>query len=1018
MARRHLLPRGLLALCALPLLHAHEEWHNLHITYSAKAAFTYPFDGRSPKIGTALLNHYDVIAAETTFSFTIDGQRPPVGAFTAFPDGGNLVVDPQNFAFVSLPTAGIYDGRAGPAPAVGETKEVLFQFVFALAPGVPAPRPLATIPGNPDPGNTDPPGTQTARVRFTNLGDNPVLAGPLPISGTVRLAATSSSANAPEVRVEVATPYSNWFAVATAPAGGGGTTAFSQALPARDDWHLRFSADGFETRVLPVGFVNDPRAPIEVTLGTAPIPDLEYRRIAAITTPTGSWRAAVAESEGTFVVFPGQETWPAAATVAEARARRTASRIAKYTFAGARVWEHAPGWETWAGAATPDGRFVAYALQPAAYSFYTPAENKLVLLDGATGAVVWTKSAAPTDPAIGRRLDALELAFSPDARWIAVGSTGSGTVTLVDRATGNFAWTVPGPGTPTFGQVRSLRFSADNRFLYCGSGDSHVRKLRVSDGAVRWKAFAGGWPDVNGLDLTPDGSWLVAGTQSLDTTMIRTSDGFMQWQREAQAVGATFAPDGRHAVTRGGQIYRTLDGSLAGMSKATGLTRFAGDSRTLVQVGREPRLIDLGGKVLKTFEPTGLGGAEGACGQWAHLSRDGRTLIVLARDLPNPPQSGIAIYERRSLSAASTAPTIAAAPLAQTVAAGGTATLAVSATGPGPFSYEWHRDGTPLLSAAAQAGAILVLPGLSSGDAGTYSCVITNAAGSTTSAPAALAVIPPDAANPSRLSHLAVRAHVGATPLIVGFSVGGAGTAGTKPLLIRGAGPSLAALGVTGALADPQLGLFSGSTNVLANDNWAGDAQVGALAGRLGAFPFSASTSRDAALAATAVGGSYTAQLSSSDATTGTALAEIYDGTPFFGAGTPRLINVSARTEVTAVDLLIAGFVIAGPTAHTVLIRGIGPTLANFGLRTALADPQLTLFRDGVLVAANDHWHDAANAVGVATAATHVGAFALSPNSRDAALLLSLPPGSYTAQVSGANGATNGEALVEVYEVP
>lgn len=1018
MAPSHLLPCGLFALCALPLLHAHEEWHNLHITYSAKSAFTYPFDGRSPKIGTVLLNHYDVTAAETTFSFTIDGQRPPVGTFTAFPDGGHLVVDPQNFAFVSLPTAGIYDGRAGPAPAVGETREVQFQFVFALAPGVPAPRPLATTPGNPDPGNTDPPGTQTARVRFTNLGDNPALAGPLTISGTVRLAATaSSSAPPPEVRVEVATPYSNWFAVATSPAAGG-ATAFSQALPARDDWHVRFSADGCETRVLPVGFVNDPRPSLDVTLGTAPVPDIEYRRIAAITTPTGSWRAVVAEDEGTFVVFPGQETWPAAATDAEARARRTASRIAKYTFAGTRVWEHAPGWETWAGGATPDGRWIAYALQPASRSFYTPTEHKLVLLDGATGAVVWSKSAAPSDPTIGRRIDALELAFSPDARWIAVGSAGGGTVTLVDRATGNFAWTVPGPGTPTFGQVRSLRFSADSRFLYCGSGDSHVRKLRVSDGALLWKAFAGGWPDVNGLDLTPDGSWLVAGTQSLDTTVIRTSDGFMQWQREAQAVDATFAPDGRHAVTRAGQIYRTLDGSLAGMSKATGLTRFTGDSRTLVQVGREPRLIDLGGKVLRTFEPTGLGGAEGASGRWTHLSRDGRTLIVLARDLPNPPQTGIAIYECRSLAAVSVAPIISAAPLPQTVAVGGTATLAVSATGQGPFSYEWRRDGAALSSAAAQAGAILVLPNLSAGDAGNYTCVVTNAAGSTASAPAALAVIPPDAANPSRLTNLAVRAHVDATPLIVGFSVGGAGTAGTKPLLIRGAGPSLAALGVTAALADPQLGLFSGSTNVLANDNWAGDAQVSALAGRLGAFPFSAPTSRDAALAATAVGGSYTAQLSSGDATTGTALAEIYDGTPTFGASTPRLINVSARTGVTAANLLIAGFVIAGPTARTVLIRGIGPTLANFGLRTALADPQLTLFRDGVLVASNDHWHDAANAVAVATAAGQVGAFALAPTSRDAALLLSLPPGSYTAQVSGANGATSGEALVEVYEVP
>src|SRR5204863_8115345 len=116
--------------------------------------------------------------------------------------------------------------------------------------------------------------------------------------------------------------------------------------------------------------------------------------------------------------------------------------------------------------------------------------------------------------------------------------------------------------------------------------------------------------------------------------------------------------------------------------------------------------------------------------------------------------------------------------------------------------------------------------------------------------------------------------------------------------LMPGAGPSLTPLGVTGALNDPRLGLFSGTTSVLANDNWAGDNQVAALARQLGAFPFSASTSRDAALAATTVSGSYTAQLASADASSGTALAEIYDGSSIFSATTPRLINVSARTEV------------------------------------------------------------------------------------------------------------------------
>jgi len=535
---------------------------------------------------------------------------------------------------------------------------------------------------------------------------------------------------------------------------------------------------------------------------------------------------------------------------------------------------------------------------------------------------------------------------------------------------------------------------------------------------VLWRTFAGGWPFVNGIDLTPDGAWLVAGTKSLDATLIRASDGFTQWQRETQYVDAVFAPDGRHVTTLGGQIYRTTDGSLAGMTKSVAPARFTSDSRYVVQLDRELRLHDLGGKLLKTFEPSGIGAASGEQAQWAYLTRDGRHAIILARDMAAPLQTGIAIYERRAASSTTAAPMIAAQPLAQTLTIGGTATLSVSVDGAAPLSYQWHKNGANLSSPAA-INPLLVIAGMSAADAGSYTCTITNAAGVATTRAAVLNVVASDATNPSRLANLAVRANVGVdTPLIVGFSIGGAGTSGTKTLLIRGAGPALSALGVSGPLADPRLGLFNGPISVLANDNWAGDAQVTALGNQVGAFPFGAPSSRDAALAATAVGGSYTAQLATANATSGTALAEIYDGSQNFTAATPRLVNVSARTDVgTGANVLIAGFVIAGPAAKTVLVRGIGPALAGFAVNNALGDPQLALFRDGVLVATNDNWYDAVNAVAIVTAAGQVGAFSLPPGSRDSALLLSLPPGNYTAQVSG-NATTAGSALVEVYDVP
>ena len=124
----------------------------------------------------------------------------------------------------------------------------------------------------------------------------------------------------------------------------------------------------------------------------------------------------------------------------------------------------------------------------------------------------------------------------------------------------------------------------------------------------------------------------------------------------------------------------------------------------------------------------------------------------------------------------------------------------------------------------------------------------------------------------SRITNFSIRATAGtdAQTLIVGLGLGGAGTAGAKPLLLRGAGPALTAFGVPGALADPRLQLFSGATKILENDNWGGDAQVTAAAAQVGAFAFTSNTSRDAALysAATNPGG-YTAQLSGVGGTTG-----------------------------------------------------------------------------------------------------------------------------------------------------
>ena len=263
----------------------------------------------------------------------------------------------------------------------------------------------------------------------------------------------------------------------------------------------------------------------------------------------------------------------------------------------------------------------------------------------------------------------------------------------------------------------------------------------------------------------------------------------------------------------------------------------------------------------------------------------------------------------------------------------------------------------------------------------------------------------------SRLTNVAVRstAGTGSETLIVGFTVAGTGA---KPVLIRGVGPSLVPFGVADAVSDPQLKFFNRDQQQIAeNDDWAGEAAVAKAANAVGAFTLP-TTSRDAALLESLQPGQYSAHVASSTGS-GVALIECYDTE----TGTPaaHISNVSARSVAgTGSGVLTVGFAIAGSSPKAVLIRGVGPTLANFGVGGALTDPRLRLFdAETKEIANNDDWSSFVSPSAVFTSA---GAFGLPGSSFDAVIFLGLPPGTYTAQVSGV-GNTTGTALIEVYEV-
>ncbi len=270
------------------------------------------------------------------------------------------------------------------------------------------------------------------------------------------------------------------------------------------------------------------------------------------------------------------------------------------------------------------------------------------------------------------------------------------------------------------------------------------------------------------------------------------------------------------------------------------------------------------------------------------------------------------------------------------------------------------------------------------------------------------------------LRNLSTRGQVGtgSNILIAGFVVGGSSP---KQILIRAIGPTLSGFGITGALADSQLELFKGTTRIALNDNWAGNTAITSASATVGAFQLTAN-SLDAVVLAQLDPGAYTAQVSGVGGRTGVALVELYDVDSVAAFAPQKLINVATRGVVgTGENQLIAGFVVNGTTTKKVLIRGVGPTLTSLGVTGALADPVLQLIQTKgstrTVVRENDNWETGNDVALITAATTKVGAFPLTSGSKDAVLLLTLPPGTYNATVSGVGGTT-GVGLVEVYEVP
>jgi len=331
-----------------------------------------------------------------------------------------------------------------------------------------------------------------------------------------------------------------------------------------------------------------------------------------------------------------------------------------------------------------------------------------------------------------------------------------------------------------------------------------------------------------------------------------------------------------------------------------------------------------------------------------------------------------------------------------TITTTGTPTPSFTLTGAQPswLSFVDNSDGTATLSGTPDANSDL-----------SYSFTITARNGVSPDATQDFTLTVQQTPANATLVNISTRLLVqtGAKVGIGGFIITGTDA---KKVLIRGLGPTLTSFGVPNALQDPVLELHDGTgAVVISNDDWKIPQETD-----IAATGLAPPDDHESGILLILQPGSYTVIESGKNSTSGVGLIELYDLDALANA---HLSNISTRGFVqTGANVMIGGFIVSGANGSVnLIVRALGPSLAQFGVPNPLPDPRLGLYdANGTLIMSNDNWKDSQQ-VAIQNSGFRP------PNDLDSAILVTLPTGNYTAIVTGKNGGT-GVGLVEVYRLP